>query len=346
MKRANTLILLLILLAPSPALPCVAEFGYTSTDRSNIDSVVANVQVGAGYFNVQNEATNIVSDVQYVVSKAGPVFINLETIIFNPTPATVTTCPYERGQTGQTAAYINLRGNYQSRLDTFFSVNAGLFTGSRKVYGLIVRSEANNGCVEPWKLNAAASYIKTKLAAVAQYSPVYTIVGYDFRNTPAFGGKGPTASFGFPVASGSITSFPNQVDVIAYFVYDIFDPGNPSNSLNVNVESWTSLSGKLDQALVSGQKTLAVLKAFCDSGDPVEAAWGVTCPDSTHAAMAIWKIGSAASNWASYLRGDTRNLFTVGFSWPSGSPLVGSQDLSQIWSNHTAIQQQVNCSVP
>lgn len=346
MTRFNTLILLLVLLIPSPALPCVAAFGYTAAGRSDIDSIVANVQVGTDYFVVTDETVNIVNDVQYIVSKSGPVFINLENIIFNPTPTTVTTCPYERGHTGQTATFINLRGNYQSRLDTFFSVNAGLFTGSRKVYGLIVRSEANNGCVEPWRLNAAASYIKTKLAAVSQYSPVYTIVGYDFRNTPAFGGRGPLASFGFPFASGAIASFPNQVDVIAYFVYDIFDPGNPSNSLNVNVESWTSLSGKLDQALVSGQKTFAVLKAFCDNTDPVEAAWGVTCPDATHAALAVWKIGTAASNWASYLRGDTRNLFTIGFAWPSGPPIVGSQNLSQIWPNHTAIQQQVNCSVP
>jgi hypothetical protein len=76
----------------------------------------------------------------------------------------------------------------------------------------------------------------------------------------------------------------------------------------------------------------------------------VKCPTPMTAGQALWKIGTAADNWARYLRSDPRNLFMIGFSWPSdfsSSPaFFGSKDLPPVWSFHTSIQQQANCSVP
>lgn len=336
--------LLSALLISQPARACIAAFGYTGSHVAEIDFLVSKVDVGAAYIVPSSESDYIVDDALYLVSKAGPVFISLDDIIFNPSAATVPCSHYERGGPSRTVTYTNLRGNYQARLDTFFSVNADLFRGSRKVYGLVINSEANNRCVAEWKLQTGASYVESKLAAVAQYSPVYTIVGYGLRNTPAIGGRGPVISAGFPVVSGTstIAKFPSVVDLIAYYIYDIFDPTNPSHALNVNSENFTSLSSKLNLALHSAQKTLTVVKAWCNSSDPVETAWGVTCPN-----QAVWKIGQAATHWKNYLLADPRNLFLLGFNWTSFSPAdYGSKVLPPVWANHTAIQQQVNCAIP
>jgi hypothetical protein len=336
-------VLFALALVASPALPCVAAFGYTDTPRSELDIVLADgIKVGTAYIGVANEMDYLVTDVNYIVSKAGPVFIDIEGLIFNPNPSTFMTCPYERGTAG-TAANRNLLGDYQAKLDTFFSVNAALFTGTRKVYALIINSEANNRCVENWKLNTAAAYVKNKLAALGSYK-VYTTVGYGLRNTPAIGGKGPVSSNGFPVDSfGNIAQFPFNVDLIGYYPYDIFDPNNPTHPLNVNNESWTTLNNKLNLALVPGQKTAMVVKAYCDVNDPIEAAWSVTCPNQR-----IWVIGTAATNWATYLRSDPRNLFIIGFDWlgTGQGEYYGSKYLSPLWQFHTTVQSQVNCSVP
>lgn len=346
MNRTRVLlsaILLSSLLTTNPAWSCIAGFGYTGSTVAEIDYLAANVDVGLAYIVPASESDYIVDDAEYLVTKAGPVFVDLTGMIFNPNSATVPCAHYERGGASRTVTHTNLRGNYQARLDTFFSVNADLFRGARKVYGLGVNNEANNRCVAGWKLQTAASYVETKLAAVAQYSPVYTIVGYGLRNTPVIGGRGPVVSTGFPVtATGAIDKFPNVVDTIAYWIYDIFDPGNPSHPLNVNVESFTALNAKLNQALNPSQTTLTVIKAWCNSSDPVEAAWGITCPG-----QAVWKIGQAGTAWKNYLLSDPRNLFVIAFNWTSFGPAdYGSKVLPPVWSHHSEIQQQVNCVVP
>jgi hypothetical protein len=350
MSKTVVLLLALALLSTAPALPCVAAFGYTDTPKSAVDTIVNvdKIKVNTAYIVVTSPTVNLLSDVQSIVAEAGPVFLDIEGLIFNPTATSLTTCPYERAAPpppGAVLANHDLRGTFQSNVDTFFSVNAALFQGTRKVYGLVLNSEANNRCVETWKLQTAASYVKNKLAQLPSSHTVYTVVGYALRNTPSIGGKPALSSNGFPVdAFGNVVPFPSLVDVIAYYPYDIYDPNIPTHPLNVNLESWTSLSHKLDLALAPGQKTMMVVKAYCDSNDPIEAAWSVSCPNSN---SNLWEIGQAAQHWASYLSADPRNLFMIGFDWLISSPSQwGSQSLSPVWSFHRTILQGVNCTTP
>jgi hypothetical protein len=341
--KSTVAVLAILLVTAVPAVACIVSFGYTGADAAYIDAISANVDTGLTHIVVTDENDYIVDDVQYMVSKAGPALVDLTIIIFNPTSATVNCTGYEYGSASETVTYTNLRGNYQSRLDTFFSVNAALFQGSRKVYGIIINNEANNRCVAAWKLQNGTSYVESKLASISNaYSPVYTIVGYDLRNTKPYPGRGGVASMGFPVAADgeTIVKFPSFVDVVAYYAYDIYNPGNPSHTLNVNVDSWTTINSKLNQALQSNQKTAVVVKAFCQDNDPVEKWWGVTCPN-----MASWKIGQAASNWKNFALSDPRNLFVVGFNWTDFDTSYGSESLSTLWSYHTGVEQSANCSI-
>lgn len=327
-----------LLLKPAPAIPCIAAFGYTST-VDDTDFLAASVETGAAHLLPADEFDYVVDDAEYMVAKSGPVFIDLTDMIFRPNLVRADCSGYERGGGIQSVQYSNLRGNYQTRLDTFFLINAALFQGTRKVYGLVINTEANNRCVAAWKIDASALYVKAKVAAVAEYAPIFTAAGYGLRNTPRIGNRGAIVSMGFPVANGAIAKFPENLDLIAYWAYDIFDPGNPAHPANVNAESWTSLNDKLNQALAEGQKTLVVIKTYCDNDDPVEKALGVTCPSRS-----IRKLGQMAQNWRNYLLDDPRNLFVMGFSWTDFGP-YGSRNLPVVWPYHSGIQQAVNCRV-
>jgi len=181
------------------------------------------------------------------------------------------------------------------------------------------------------KLNAAADYVKTKLASVAEYL-IYTSAGYGLRNV-----ANEPQSAGFPVVGGNIGTFPENIDLIGYTAYDIFDPTNDAHPLNINQEPWSTISHKLDQALVPGQKTVGVVKGYCTSSDSV---WGISCPPNQ---QNWWKLGILAENWARYLRDDPRNLFMLIFTW-SDAGFSGTESLPILWPYHAAIEP--NCTVP
>lgn len=337
MKSLSVTILLAIaLLSANAASGCIAYFGYTESDLNTIDAVTTAVSVSMGHIVVQDPADYIVDDVEYIKVKAGPVLIDLANLIFNPNTFSGIDCThYERGSSSNTLTYYKLRGDYQGRLDTFFSVNGELFQGELKVIGLIIHSEVNNHCVEAWKINTATDYVKKKLSVPGYIQPRLAI-GYGLTNTP-----GGPVSKGFPVKSdGSIAEFPFQPTTIGYWVYDIFNPNNLNHPLNINAESWDSLSNKLNQALRSHQKTFGVLKAFCGPGGASEAAWGIGCPN-----QAIWKLGVLSNAWRDYWLNDPRNEAIVGFHWPNEVGLFGSNSLPQIWDEHSAIDNARNCTM-
>lgn len=321
---------------------CVATFGYTGTTVANSSAIATNVGANTAYVVApgNNPAYNLEPEVSQIVANTGPVFINLKEIIFNPNPIAVSGCNthYERGPASTTKSFYQLRGDYQSRLDTWFAANSDLFKwngGNRLVYSLVVHDEVNNSCVENWALHLASDYVSHKLGS-AEYDPIYVAAGYGLRNT-----TGGAVSNGLPVTStGAIAKFPSPLDLIGISAYDIFDPGNNSNSYNLNAETWSTISGKLNQALRSNQKTAGVVKAYCQNGATEEAAWGIQCPPYW---ANWWKLGVQATNWYNYLKNDSRNLFMLGFHWQDAG-FSGTESLFTIWSAHSQIT--ANCSIP
>lgn len=329
------LILCVTLLFSSPASACIAYFGYTGSGADEVDTITDYVDVSTGYVTVTSETEYIVNDVESVYAIAGPVVLNLQEIIFKPDVVSGINCThYERGGTSNTNPFYLFWGDYQSHLDTFFSINAALFQGTTvKVAVVMVHSEANNACVQNWKLNSAAAYVKTKLQKPGYYLPRIA-VGYGLTNHP--GG----VSKGFPVnTDGTIAKFPSNLTLIGYWAYDIFNPNLPSHVNNLNNESWTTISGKLDQALWTHQKTAGVFKAFCSSSSYPEINWGITCPN-----LYIWKLGVLANNWRDYWLNDPRNEMVLAFHWPDVG-FYGTESLPTLWSYHSNIDAARNCTM-
>ena len=325
-----------------PVSACIAGFGYTGSGM-NSAAIASSVGTNTGYI-VPTSTGSITAQVQQIADDLGPVFINLKEIIFEPGPTTVSNCShYENGPSQPVDKFFfTPRSDYPSRLDAWFSANTLLFqdNGQRLVHALVVHDEANNTCVSNSVLEATSQAVRQRLETVAEYSPIYITAGYGLRNTP----DGPRSN-GLPVtSSGAIAQFPAGLDLIGYIAYDIFNPGNDSNPYNLNAEPWSTISGKIDQALRPGQRTAVVVKAFCNDNDPTEDAWDINCPPQWRN---WWKIGQLATNWANYLENDDRNLFLLGFHWfapGSGASFVGTESLPTIWSYHSQITP--NCLVP
>ncbi len=333
---------ILISSAAPPASACVASFGYTGTTAANSYDIANHVGATAAYVGApgNNPSYNLGPEVSQIVANTGPVFINLKEIIFNPNPIAVSSCThYERGPASTTKRFYAIRGEYKARLDAWFLANDELFQwngGQRQVFGLIIHDEANNDCVENWVLHLASSYVRQKLAA-AEYSPIYVAAGYGLRNT-----LGGPVSNGLPVTpTGVIDKFPSPLDLIGIIAYDIFNPANDSDPMNLNAETWSTISGKLNQALRPGQKTASVIKGFCDDNDPTEPAWGIQCPPNW---TNWWKLGVQATNWYNYLKNDPRNVFLLAFHWQDAGSFSGTESLFTIWNAHS--QLTPNCSVP
>ena len=339
------LVALLVVSAWSPSAQAgVCAFGYTGSTVANSYDIANNVGATAAYVVApgNNPAYNLAPEVSQIVANTGPVFINLKEVIFNPNTLAVSSCThYERGPSSTSKAFFAIRGDYQSRLDTWFAANDSLFDynwngGVRQVYGLVIHDEANNACVENWKLHLAADYVRQKLVSAA-YFPIYVAAGYGLRNIP-----GGAVSYGLPVTpTGAIDKFPAPLDLIGYSAYDIFNPSNNTDPMNLNAETWSTISGKLNQALRSNQKTAGVLRAYCQTNGFEEGVWGIQCPPNW---TNWWKLGILSNNWTNYWKNDSRNLFVIAFHWPDAGSLKGTSSLFTLWNYHSHITP--NCSIP
>lgn len=334
MRRVITSLLIFTVsaaVASGTALACVAFHGYGGINVGNVDQMASSVSTTSAVFGVTDESDYIVDDIQYIVNRSGPVLVSLSDIIFNPTKFTGIDCThYERGSTNEEKSWYKLRGNFKSRLDTFFATNSALFTdcNNHLVHGIVVHNEANNACVENWKLQNAADYVKQKLDALQpRWRPIRVLAGYGLRNIAGTG----AVSEGLPVdSSGAIKQFPSKLDTVGYWAYDIFDPNNPSDPRNLNAEPWDQIRNKLDQAL-NGHSTIAVIKAYCQPGAPEESGWGVTCPND------ITELEQLAVNWSDYLGSDTANIGAVLWLWPDAAGgIYGSTSLPALYNEHSS----------
>ncbi|MFN7962444.1 MAG: hypothetical protein U0002_14345 [Thermoanaerobaculia bacterium] len=318
----------------------ICYFGYATTPPADLAAISSSVHTSSGYYVVASATENVVTTVSQINTAIGPVILNLENLIWNPNQVTGVDCRhYERGTTGTTTSNYLLRGAYASNLQTFLDANSSVFQGGNKVRGIVVSSEANNRCIENWKLNTAATTLANWFTSHPTLVRPPFIVGYGLTNT-YINGVPTIVSKGLPVdTNGNIAKFPSGINLIAYWSYDIWDPSNAAHPNNLNGETWATISNKLNLALQPGQQTLGVLQAFCTrAGGAVETAWGIGCPN-----MAVWKLGVVADNWRNYWLADSRNVGVIAFAWQDTPEFYGTRSMSPIWPNHSAINDMRNC---
>ncbi|MEM1205682.1 MAG: hypothetical protein AAGN66_20805 [Acidobacteriota bacterium] len=345
--------------AESPAVAQGPFYGYTF--NAPLTDVTAAVgPVSTSQVIVPGPSASIVQAVADANAQAGPVIVGITGLLFDPTTVTGIDCRhYERGTANMSKRDYRLRGDFRTRVDTFFQTNASIFKGSRKVNLLAIHPEVNNQCVENWKITTVANYVRAKLDEVAEYGPIYLAGAYGFGSFNGLGRGFPVVSRG--VGANAIDKFPSGLDAIAFWAYDVFNPNQANHPLNIGSDPWPSVQSKLNQALRPNQVLVGVLKGFCAPQPPqgmnTEAVWGVNCPQANSVLpdgqpnpndhppfTSIWKIGAAASNWSTYLLTDPRAIGVLMFNWRSssnpGDYFWGTGSLPQLWSTHAAIAAQ------
>jgi hypothetical protein len=323
---------------------CIAYFGYTTSLPADLDAITSSVRTSVGYHVVTAESENVFSTVSQINQRIGPVVLNLENLIWDPSEVSGIDCRhYERGGLNVRASFYQPLPGYSSAVQDFLETHLALFEDADAVLGLVISTEANNRCIENRKINAIANMIRAWFAARPDLSMPRLIVGYGLDNT-YIDGRPVVAAKGLPfdVDGGRIGRFPHAVTTIAYYAYDIWDPNWDSHPKNLNGEEWSSLSAKIDQALQPGQKTIGVLRAYCGRPgiDAVETSWGISCPG-----QAAWKLGMMAGNWRRYWLSDPRNEGVMAFGWQDWWEAFGSRSLSTVWAQHSAINDSRNCSL-
>jgi hypothetical protein len=338
-------VVLAAILLGSPNLDaCIAYFGYASTAPTDVAAITSSVRTSVGYYLVSNQSEDVLSAVSQINQRIGPAVLNLENLIWDPSETSGIDCRhYERGGISENVSHYQTLPNYSSAVQSFLNAHISLFEDSSQVLGLVVSTEANNRCIENRKLNAVANTIRGWFAARPSLYLPRLIVGYGLDNTYINGQPVVTAKgLPFDINGNKIGLFPYAVTTIAYYAYDIWDPNDDANPKNLNDEDWSSLSDKITQALRPGQKTLGVLRAYC--GRPgaavVERSWGISCPG-----QAAWKLGVVADNWRRYWLDDPRNEGVFAFGWQDWWEAYGSQSLSTIWAQHSAINDTRNCTL-
>jgi hypothetical protein len=338
------LTLIALFLWPSNPEACIAYFGYASTQPTDIAAITSAVRTSVGYHIVADEDEEIHAAVSQINQQIGPAVLNLENLIWDPSETSGIDCRhYERGGTNVSSSYYQTLPSYSSTVQSFLDAHLSLFQDSSAVLGLVISTEANNRCIENRKLNSVANTIRGWFTARPNLYLPRLIVGYGLDNTYIRGQPVVTAKgLPFDISGNKIGLFPYAVTTIAYYAYDIWDPGYDAHPNNLNDEDWSSLSDKITQALRPGQKTIGVLRAYCGrpGASVVETSWGIGCPG-----QGAWRLGVAADNWRRYWLSDPRNEGVFAFGWQDWEEAYGSRSLSTIWAQHSAINDTRNCAL-
>jgi len=205
---------------------------------------------------------------------------------------------------------VTLRSDWENRLSLFNDLH-GEFLTPDSVAFFGINSEVNNGCVP---LDDVATLAR---AALEYFPDIPMGMGYAATNVP-----------GGPQAQEPPTHVPGEIDVVGFWAYGTFDPGDPQHPQNANTaffdpadpENPETDYGYLLGLLEPEQRVLLVLDAHYQSS-----------PGGAHTVLGWTQedLGPVALNYEAFVDSRPEIVGLLGFIWPSFGSIVGTRDLPQ-----------------